>query len=90
MIMQDLNYTLGSHSSEGSRKPRSVCEQERPGSVSDAARTRAGPDGGSRELAHHPIYYGSYLFTGDVPQGLGHPLVPCRGSGDSEKRRVLG
>ena len=66
-----------SDSSEGSRKPRSLCEQERPGSVSDAARTRAGPDGGSRELAHHPIYYHSYLFIGDVPQGLGHPPLPC-------------
>lgn len=89
--MQDLNYTLGSQTLQravGSQ--RGVCEQERPGSVSDAARTRAGPDGGSRELAHHPIYYRSYLFTGDVPQGLGHPLVPCRGSGDNEKRRVLG
>lgn len=83
-------HTGVSDSSEGSRKPWSVCEQERPGSVSDAARTRAGPEGGSRELAHHPIYYRSYLFTGDVPQGLGHPLVPCRGSGDNEKRRVLG
>lgn len=74
-----------SDSSEGSRKPWSLCEQERLGSVSDAARTRAGPDGGSRELAHHPIYYHSYLFIGDVPQGLGHSLVPCSGSGDNEE-----
>lgn len=63
-----------SDSSEGSRKPQSLCEQERPGSVSDAVRTRAGPDGGSRELAHHPIYHRSYLFIEMSPRGLGTPL----------------